>query len=146
MKNTILNIAVIALIMGSTLTGCNSPTKKVDNSETDSIEAREGSDKARADYTDIEKFKTDMNKQINTNNQRINDFNSRVDMQNQDARAEYQRSISDLERRNNNLKKRLNSFQAEGKEDWEQFKTGFSRELNDLGQAFNDFTGKKVNQ
>ena len=43
------------------------------------------------------------------------------------------------------MKKKMDDYKAEGKEQWEAFKTEFSHDMDELGQAFKDLTVKNVN-
>ena len=38
------------------------------------------------------------------------------------------------------MKLRLRAFNADTKENWEKFRTEFGADMNNLGQAFKDFT------
>lgn len=42
------------------------------------------------------------------------------------------------------MKKKLDDYKADGKDKWEQFKKDFSRDMDDLGNAFKDLTTKKT--
>jgi hypothetical protein len=52
----------------------------------------------------------------------------------------YAQKIAELEQRNIDLKKRLDDFSAEGEAQWETFKDEFTRDMDELGNAFKDFT------
>ena len=40
------------------------------------------------------------------------------------------------------MKAKLDAYEETGKDNWETFKTEFSRDMNDLGEAFKNFTVK----
>ena len=40
------------------------------------------------------------------------------------------------------MKEKLDAYKVSGKDNWETFKTEFSSDMNDLGEAFKNFTVK----
>ena len=50
--------------------------------------------------------------------------------------------IAKLEMKNTDMKKRLADNNSENKENWENFKTEFNRDMDELGVAIKDFTIK----
>ena len=49
-----------------------------------------------------------------------------------------------MEQKNTDMKKRMDEYKADGKEQWKKFKAEFSRDMDELGQAFKDLTVKNV--
>jgi len=48
-----------------------------------------------------------------------------------------------LEQKNKNLKKQMKAFEADTKEDWLSFKAEFKRDMDDLGDALENFVVQK---
>jgi len=61
-----------------------------------------------------------------------------------EAAADYKIKVDELEQKNSDLKKQMDDYKAEGKEKWEKFKTEFGHDMDELGNAFKDFTVKNV--
>ncbi|MFD1553370.1 hypothetical protein DNU06_06810 [Putridiphycobacter roseus] len=93
----------------------------------------------------MENFKKEVNDKIDANKQSIINFNQRIAEEKKEVKAEYQKKIEALNQKNTDLKKRLEDYKMEGKEDWNQFKTKFGSDLDNLGHAFANFFKKEQN-
>lgn len=138
-------MACLALLANIVLSSCSSSAEKVEQAQEKVAAANQSLDKANADYVaDVEKYRRETAAIIATNNESIAAFNARIESEKMEARADYQKKIATLEQKNTDLKKRLDDYKAEGKNSWEQFKIEFSRDLDELGNAFRDLTVKNV--
>lgn len=145
MKKSILTVVTFALLTGALLTGCNNPSEKVANAEDKLIEANKDLDKANAEYlAEMETYRKEAAAKIAANNESIAAFNARIETEKMEARADYQKKITALEQKNTDMKRRMDGYKAEGKDNWEKFKTEFNRDLEELGKAFKDLTVKNV--
>ena len=88
----------------------------------------------------MENYRTTTAERIALNNQSIADFNLRVANEKNKVTVDYQNKIAELEQKNSDMKKRMDDYKADGKEQWETFKTEFSRDMDNLRQAFKDLT------
>lgn len=143
MKKSILvtTLFVYALIVGA----CSSPTKNVEDAKTDVVEANKELDDAQAEYmADMAKYKTETAEKIAANELIIKDFNARIASQKKDAQVEYKQKVASLEQKNTDMKKKMDDYKLDGKENWEKFKTEFNHDMDELGEAFKDFTVKNV--
>ncbi len=52
--------------------------------------------------------------------------------------------IAELDSKNTDMKRKLDNFKANGKDNWETFKTEFSHDMDELGNAFRDLTVKNT--
>ena len=138
-------MACLALLANIVLSSCSSSAEKVEQAQEKVAAANQSLDKANADYVAaVEKYRRETAAIIATNNESIAAFNARIESEKMEARADYQKKIATLEQKNTDLKKRLDDYKAEGKNSWEQFKIEFSRDLDELGNAFRDLTVKNV--
>src|SRR6478736_4653267 len=145
MKKSILVFPAIALLAAATLTSCNSPSKKVEEAQKDVNEANKDLAKANEEYlADIESYRKETADKIAANERSIAEFNSRIKEQKREAAADYKLKITKLEQKNSDMKKHLDEYKAEGKENWEKFKTEFNHDMDELGKAFKDLTVKNV--
>ena len=145
MNKSILTLAAVALMAATTLTSCNSPAKKVEEAQKDVTEANKDLAKANEEYlADIESYRKETADKIAANDRSIAEFNSRIKEQKREAAADYKLKIAKLEQKNSDMKKHLDEYKAEGKENWEKFKTEFNHDMEELGKAFKDLTVKNV--
>lgn len=143
MKKLIFTITTSILLTGAIFTSCNTAAEKVDNAEDKSIKADEDFNIAKEEYlADIENFKKETNAKIEANNQMIADFNVKIATSKKDAKAYYVEQIAILEQKNTAMKVKLDAYEESGKDNWETFKTEFNKDMNDLGEAFKNFTVK----
>ena len=143
MKKLIFTLTAIILLAGGIFTSCNTAAEKVDNAKNKAIEADENFNKANDEYlADIENFKKETAAKIEANNQMIADFTVKIEYAKKDAKAYYTEQIAVLEQKNIAMKQKLDDYEVNGKDNWETFKAEFSRDMNDLGVAFKNFTIK----
>lgn len=145
MKKSILVLLVFTVITGAIFTSCRTPAQKVENAQNNVTEANKDLDKANQEYlADIEKFRKETADKIAANDKSIAEFKARIENDKKDAKADYNKKIAELEQKNSDMKKKLDDYKAEGKESWEKFKTEFSHDMEELGNAFRDLTVKNV--
>ncbi|MFO7673490.1 MAG: hypothetical protein R6V74_07275 [Lutibacter sp.] len=143
MKKLIFTITTSIMLTGAIFTSCNTAAEKVDKAEDKSIKADEDFNSAKEEYlADIENFKKETNAKIDANNQLIADFKVKIASSKKDAQVYYQEQIAILEQKNIAMKQKMDTYQETGKDNWETFKTEFNKDMNDLGEAFKNFTVK----
>lgn len=140
MKKLILILAVFTLITNITLTSCNTSAEKVENAEKKVDQANEDLYEANQKYlADVEAYRKESADKITANNKSIADFKARIAQEKKEAQVAYSQKITVLEQKNSDLKKKMDVFKAESKEQWENFKIEFSKDMDDLGTAFGNF-------
>lgn len=143
MKKLIFTLSATILLAVAIFTSCNTAAEKVDKAEDKSIKADEDYNSAKEEYlADIENFKIETNAKIEANKQMIADFKVKIATSKKDAQVYYQEQIAILEQKNIAMKQKLDAYEESGKDNWEAFKTEFSKDMNDLGEAFKNFTVK----
>ena len=143
MKKLIFALIATVLLTGSIFTSCNTAGEKVDKAEDKSIKASEDFNIAKEEYlADIENFKKETNAKIEANNLTIADFKVKIATSKKDAQVYYQEQIAILEQKNIAMKQKLDAYEESGKDNWESFKTEFNKDMNELGEAFKNFTVK----
>lgn len=144
MKKTILLLSLSVMLSGMLLTSCTNSSKKVEDAEKNLIEANEALDKANQEYlADIESFKKETELKIEANEKSIAEFNARIATEKKEARADYKKRIDEIEQKNTDMKKSIADYKADGKENWENFKINFNREMSDWAEKFEELTTKK---
>ncbi len=145
MKKSILALAASTLIASAILTGCSTPSQKVENAQNDVTAANKDLDQANKEYlADIEKYRKETADKIAANDRSIAEFKARIENKKRDAQADYKKRIAGLEQKNSDMKKKMDDYKAEGKDKWEKFKTELKHDMDELGEAFKDLTVKNV--
>jgi hypothetical protein len=140
MKKAIAIIsATVFLFAGTALTSCNSPEEKVENAAENVAEAHDDLDNANQDYVkEVDNYRTEIAQRTNENNTRIAEMRSKANDRKAAAREDYNRRIDDLDRKNAEMKVKLDNYKAGSKENWENFRIEFNRDMDELGNAFSD--------
>lgn len=146
MKKTILTIALSTLTVGALLTSCNSTGENLEDAQENASAANEKLDKANEEYEkDMENYRLEASEKIAANEKSIKDFNDRMAKEKKEVTADYKKKMDELNQQNSDMKKKMDDYQAEGKEQWDTFKTEFSNDMDKLGKAFKElFTTNKL--
>ncbi len=141
MKTKYFFLAVIILIAGAVFTGC----------ENNKDNAKDNVEKANQDMIDAQiqfekewqQFKNDAELIINDNQNKINDFKAAMKTTSTKFKAKYENEVLTLEQKNIELKKKLNEYKYERKENWENFKIEFNRDMEIVSTAVKDIFANK---
>ncbi|MDZ4664051.1 MAG: peptidase M23 [Bacteroidota bacterium] len=143
MKKTTLIVSAITCISMQLLTSCSTPAEKVESAVNEVTEAQKSLEKANEAYlVEIDQYKKEAAEKTAANDQSLTEFKVRIENEKKEAKEEYNKKIEALEKKNSDMKKSIADYKADGKENWEKFKTEFSRDMDELGSAFKDFTVK----
>ncbi|MBK6834316.1 MAG: hypothetical protein IPG89_08610 [Bacteroidetes bacterium] len=146
MKKSILVFAVTTLIIGSTLTSCNTTAEKVENAEEKVTEANVDLDKANKEYIEeIVKYRVEKAEAIAANEKSIAEFKARIEKDKKGAKAEYVAKVAELEKKNTDMKYKMDNYKEEGKEGWILFRDEFTHDMIELAKAVNEFNVNNTN-
>jgi hypothetical protein len=141
MKNKYFLFAILLLIAGALLTGCE---KTSENAKEKVSQANQDMADAQAQYEkEWQQFKSDTELKINANQKNIDDFKTAMKKTNKKFRAKYENQVLTLEQKNIELQKKLNDYKYEGKDNWEQFKQKFNYDIDSVGNAIKGLFEKK---
>ena len=148
-NKSILTLAAI-VVFTCLFISCKSSGEKVVDANEDVENAENKLDKANEELSvanqeyvaDVENYKRATSEKIAENEKYIAEFKSRIANEKKEARAEYLEKLRDLEQKNTDAKLRLDGYQADAKDNWEEFKSDFNRNLDELGQSLKDFSKK----
>jgi exonuclease VII large subunit len=145
MKNKYVSLAIIMLIAGSVLTGCDkSPEQKIDDAANTVKQANQDLNDAQAQYEkEWQQFKDDAEMKISNNEKRLVEFKAEMEKTSANFKAKYENKVLTLEQKNIELKKKLNDYKYDGKDKWVEFKTGFNQNMQTVESAINDIFSKK---
>ncbi len=150
MKKPILTVALaIFLIQGIILTGCNSSSQKAENAKENVQEAREDLSEAKQDANtaivkaaneqEWKEFKIDAEARIKKNELRISQEKTKLKRNGNNVDEAAKQRIDALETRNAEFTNRINNYEK-NQTDWETFKLEFNRDMDELGNEFNNLT------
>ena len=143
MKKSILAITLFSIIIGLGVTSCGSPSEEVNDAQEEVNDANEDLEEAKeALRIDMETYKQEIQLKIMENDEKIAEHKGMLANMKGDDKLKHQEEIIDLEARNSKLKIKLESYNGEGKDNWEMFKTELNKEINDFGIALQKVSSK----
>lgn len=132
MKTSIVFMLVSAIMLTGTISSC---TPASDNSEEEK-EKIEAEKKAEEDFqAEVQEYKMTVREEIEENDRKIDLLKENIKTVGAEMKENFQEQVEALEQRNAALKVRLNEFSEQSRENWEEFKTEFNRDMNELGTA-----------
>jgi len=141
MKNSIVRISALSFIAISLLTGCSTTAEKEVDAQTEVNEANKTLEIANEEYlAELDQFRSETAKTVAENDLSIAEFKTKIEHEKKEAKAEYKEKIEVLEKKNSDMKMKMEEYKADGKENWNKFKTEFKNDMDELGKAFKDFT------
>ncbi len=145
MKTKHFILTCLVLITGLIFIACNeNREQKVEDAKEDVQKANEDLMAAEAEYkSEWLQFKSNVEAKILANQQLIDDFKIAMKSTSSAFRTKYENEVLSLEQKNIELTKKLNEYQYEGKDKWEEFKTGFNNDVDIVATALKDIFDKK---
>jgi hypothetical protein len=145
MKNKYTFLTAIAFSALILLTGCNNNReKKVEDAKDNVKQANEELKAAQTEYdNEWQIFKDDAELKISSNEKNIEILKEKIDKSNKKFKTKYEKKVSELEQKNIELKKKISEYKYDGKDKWEDFKKGFSKDISIIDKAVKDILAKK---
>ncbi|MEP7269679.1 MAG: hypothetical protein ABI844_18830 [Saprospiraceae bacterium] len=146
MKKATLFTVFIIIVIGSILTSCDSPEKKVEEAKQGVTEAKENLKEALQELNaEYPAFKTEAELKIADNEKSIAELNAILNKPGKLPLDEMRKKkIAELKEKNAQLKSRLYGYEKE-RTDWEAFKREFNHDLEGISEAFKDLGKKNTN-
>jgi len=140
---SILKLTAIAFLGGTMLTSCSSPAAKVENAEVALSEAEIKLAEANAAYyADLENHRIQTRVAVEENKLLIAEYNASLATQKKEMQAANKAKIDALEMKNAELEAKMDAYDADEMSNWDNFKIGFKREMDELGAALKNLTSK----
>lgn len=141
MKYSIFMVSTITLIAAFVLSGCDSPSNRMENAETSVIEANRDLEMAETEVeADLLLFKAENEDQIMEYNRTISEIKQKIENESDmDVRVNLERKLDEYEVSLRSLNSEMNNYQASGSENWDEFKDSFSNRMDDLGDSLDNF-------
>jgi hypothetical protein len=90
-----------------------------------------------------QQFKSDTELKIDANQKQIDDIKAAMQTTTAKFKAKYENRVLTLEQKNIELRKNLNNYKYAGKDNWEDFKRDFNREVDTVMVALNEIFQNK---
>ena len=120
---------------------CNNLTKNAMNLHENINKENNNLNENNQEYLeDIEHYRNETAKIIESNSQNILVFKAKIYSEKDESKYNYRHSIFLLELQNGYMKMKLDDYKPEGKVNWEIFKAEYTRQMEELGKEFADFT------
>jgi hypothetical protein len=150
MKNHIRFMSAVLMMVGALLSGCFSSASKVENAQ-DKVES------AKADVTQanheldqaiqdsIRQYRTASQTTLSHYDKSLAEFKAGLANDKRQGTEALEERWFELDQQNRAMQTKLKEYNASGQENWAEFKTEFSHDMDALGTSIADFftTGKK---
>jgi hypothetical protein len=142
MVKALVTFAVVGLMAGTLFIGCtDSSGKKVEAAKENVDNATQDLKVAQAKYSDEwQTFKSESERKISDNESSINTFKEKMEKSGSKLKARYGKTVRELEQKNRDLKGKMDDYKDEGKDKWEEFKSGFNRDMDKVEVALKNLT------
>ncbi len=141
MKYSIFMVSTITLIAAFVLSGCDSPSNRMENAETSVIEANRDLEMAETEVeADLLLFRAENEDKVMEYNRTISEIKQKIENESDmDVRVNLERKLDEYEVSLRSLNSEMNNYQASGRENWDEFKDGFSNRMDNLGDSLENF-------
>ena len=145
MKNKCFILTVMMLIAGLVQTGyCINRVNYAKDYQDNEKQVHKGVMNERTGLDkDWHDFKVKAELKINANEKKIDKLQVKIKASGKDLKVKYDKEVVVLEQKNANLKVKIKEYKYESKEKWEEFKTSFNRDMDDVGRGIKNFFTKK---
>ena len=146
MKINLLIIASIASIAALGITGCNHSSKeKMADAKANLADAKQDLNQARADSIDeYAQYKANVEIKFKENDRQIALLKAKIKTEKQSVNTEYQKELNMLEAKNTKLKAAIQEYKEVSVDKWHEFKTGFNKDMNELGESISALAKKNM--
>jgi len=141
MKKSVFVVAITALVAGTSITSCDSSTKKVEDAAVKVDKATEDLTDAKKEFNEeYTKFQTESEARMVENDKQIAELKANKTQLKKEAKADYDKAIKDIEEKNSALRIKMTEYKEKGNDKWESFKREFNHDMDELGQSLKDLT------
>ncbi|MFO7847525.1 MAG: hypothetical protein R6V27_13250 [Balneolaceae bacterium] len=141
MKHTAEILTTITLIAAFVLSGCDSQSNKMDETETSAIEANQEMENATNEVkAELSTYRAENSDRIMEYNRTISDIKKEIrNESDSDIRDGHEARLTGFETTHDDLKREIDNYKVSDSENWGDFKDSFSDRMDDLGDSLDDF-------
>lgn len=140
MKYPIGILTSAILVAAFALSGCDSPSNKMEDAETSVIEANRDLEIATSEVeAELSIYRAEVSDRIMEFNRTISGIKQKIENESDmDVRVNLEKELNGLEVTHRELKREMDNYKASGRENWDDFKDSYSNRMDDLGDSLKD--------
>lgn len=140
MKYPIGILTTVILVAAFALSGCDSPSNKMEDAETSVIEANRDLEIATSEVeAELSIYRAEVSDRIMEFNRTISGIKQKIENESDmDVRVNLEKELNGLEVTHRELKREMDNYKASGRENWDDFKDSYSNRMDDLGDSLKD--------
>lgn len=132
-------LTTIMLMAAFVLSGCDSPSNKMSDSETTEIESTQDSDIA-ANEEEVRLYRVENADRFREFNRTKGDIEQQIENESdEDVKAQLETKLDRYSETQDELNRELDNYQLSESDNWDDFKDSFSDKMDDLGNSLDDF-------
>ena len=129
----------------ATLYSCGNSSSKLEDSKENVADAKADLAMANQEYlADVENYRKEVAAKIDENDKKLAELKVKARNEKRETKEAYDKKIAELEERNRSIREKMANYKDDGKDNWNNFKTEFNHDMDELGQAFKDVTVNNV--
>lgn len=141
MKYSIITVSIITLMAALVLSGCESPSNKMEKAETSVIEAERDLEIAKSEVeAELRIYRAEHENEVKEFNRTISDIKQKIENEtDKDVKVKLEKQLDEYDESLTTLKREMDNYKASGRENWDDFKDNFSNRMDDLGDSLDNF-------
>lgn len=141
MKYSIIIVSTITLIAAFVLSGCESPSNKMEKAEATVIKAKRDLEIAKSEVeAELRIYRVEHDSQIMEFNRTISEIKQEIKNESdKEVRIKLEKELDEFEVSLRKLEKEMDNYTASGRENWDDFKDSFTSRMDDLGDSLKNF-------
>lgn len=141
MSYSVVFVTTITLIAAFMLSGCDSPSNKMDKAEVSVIEAERDLKIAKSEVeAELQMYREENAKRITEYNRTISEIEQKIENESdKEVKDRFEIKLDEVEESHHELKREIDNYEASGRENWDDFKDNFTNRMDDLGTSLKDF-------
>jgi predicted small secreted protein len=151
MKTNILKLAFVGLLAFAVL-GCNNATEnkeeiaeeKMKEEEINTMEIDQDRKQSSLDSAEYALYREESETRLMVNERKIAHMKEEARSEKKDLRLKYEKALDELHQKNTTMKTRIREYKKDIKNDWDSFKLGFNKDIDELGKAISAMAEKNM--
>lgn len=141
MKYSIGILTSITLIAAFVLSGCDSPSNQMESSDNSAIEADRDLEMAENEVdAEIQVYRTENENRMREYHRTIEEIKQKISNESDaEVRDRLETKLAEYEEDHRELTQEMENYRSSGRENWDDFKDGFSDSMDDLGDSLENF-------
>lgn len=145
MKNRILKVTILGCFLIAGMANCVKTHKqKVKSAQIEVVEAKQDLQQSRADSAEYAKYKAEVEIILKENKMKIAALKANMKSVDKESQTLYNKMIDELDQKNSELELKIKEFQKDSKENWDNFRLDFNKQMDQLGKSISEMAHKNM--